>query len=78
MPWEAARPLVEAATENLDQLGPEAALTGPIARGDVDTVRAQLTAIRRAVPESERDFIDIGKAVARLAGREDEFEEVWE
>lgn len=78
VPWEAARPLVEAATENLDQLGPEAALTGPIARGDVDTVRGQLTAIRRAVPESEQDFIDIGKAVARLAGREDEFEEVWE
>ena len=78
VPWEAARPLIEAVMENLAQLGPEAALTGPIARGDVETVRDQLNAIRRWVPESEQDFIDIGKAVTRFAGREDEFAEVWE
>ncbi len=77
VPWQAARPLVEAVTSNLFELGPGAALTGPIARGDLETVREQLGAIRRDVPEAESDFIEIGKAVARLAGREDEFEEVW-
>ena len=77
VPWQAARPLVEAVAGNLFELGPEAALTGPIARGDLGTVREQLAAIRQEVPASEQDFIEIGKAVARLAGREGEFEEVW-
>ena len=78
VPWQAARPLVEAVASNLFEIGPEAALTGPIARGDSQTVREQLVAIRREVPEAERDFIDMGKVLARFAGREDEFGEVWE
>lgn len=77
VPWQAAQPLVEAVAGNLFELGPEAALTGPIARGDVETVREQLAAIRHATPEVEQDFVAIGKAVARLAGREEEFEELW-
>lgn len=76
--WKAARPLVEAVVGNVFELGPQEALTGPIARGDSETVRSQLAAIRRDVPEAEHDFIELGKAVARLAGREAEFDEVWE
>ncbi len=78
VPWEAARPLVEAVVGNVYELGPEAALTGPIARGDVTTVESQLSAIRQEMPAAEQDFIDIGRAVARLARREDEFARVWE
>jgi predicted short-subunit dehydrogenase-like oxidoreductase (DUF2520 family) len=35
-------PLVRTTTANLLTLGPERALTGPVARGDVSTVRAHL------------------------------------
>lgn len=77
VPWEAARPLVEAVACNVFELGGTAALTGPIARGDLETVRSQLAAIRRDAPESEHDFIALGRVVARLADREAEFEEVW-
>ena len=35
VPWAAARPLVEAVVANAFELGPRAALTGPVARGDV-------------------------------------------
>jgi predicted short-subunit dehydrogenase-like oxidoreductase (DUF2520 family) len=35
-------PLVKGTLENLDQLGVGAALTGPVARGDADTVRLHL------------------------------------
>ncbi|MDH3606336.1 MAG: DUF2520 domain-containing protein [Acidimicrobiia bacterium] len=76
VPWEAAAPMVAAVVDNVAELGPQAALTGPIARGDVATVRAQREAVRAAVPELEPDFSAIGRAVAHLAGRESEFEGV--
>jgi predicted short-subunit dehydrogenase-like oxidoreductase (DUF2520 family) len=44
-------PLVRQTVENLAALGPEEALTGPIARGDEATVEAQRAAIAEAAPE---------------------------
>ena len=40
---EALVPLVRGTLDNLDHLGVTAALTGPIARGDAETVRLHLT-----------------------------------
>jgi predicted short-subunit dehydrogenase-like oxidoreductase (DUF2520 family) len=52
---EAARalllPLVRQTLDNLGDLGPAHALTGPVARGDEDTVAAQRRAVEEAVPE---------------------------
>lgn len=73
VPWEAAIPLVEAVVKNATELGPQRALTGPIARGDVRTVEQQRAAVRSAVPDLEAAFVDIGRAVAHVAGREEEF-----
>ncbi|MGI9608939.1 MAG: Rossmann-like and DUF2520 domain-containing protein [Acidimicrobiia bacterium] len=73
VPWEAAIPLVEAVVKNATELGPQLALTGPIARGDVNTVEQQRAAVHSAVPELEEDFVAIGRVVAHLAGREEEF-----
>ena len=44
-------PLVRQTVENVAALGPEEALTGPIARGDQATVAAQRAAIAEAAPE---------------------------
>ncbi len=41
-------PLCRTSVDNVLRLGPAAALTGPIARGDAGTVAAHLAAIRRA------------------------------
>ena len=38
-------PLLRATVENIARLGPDAALTGPIVRGDAGTVRAHLAAL---------------------------------
>ena len=73
VPWDAVGPLVAAVVDNVMQLGPAAALTGPIARGDVATVEAQRAAIRRSVPDLESDFTDMGRALAHLAGTEETF-----
>ena len=43
-------PLVRTTAANLLTLGPERALTGPVARGDVSTVRAHLELLKRYPP----------------------------
>jgi predicted short-subunit dehydrogenase-like oxidoreductase (DUF2520 family) len=50
VPLEAYLDLVRATVENVDALGPQAALTGPIARGDEQTVAKHVAAL----PEDER------------------------
>lgn len=77
IPFEVARPLVDAVVANAFQLGPDAALTGPIARGDVGTVDAQITAVREHAPEYLARFIALGRLIADIAGTEGLFEEVW-
>jgi len=68
VPFEAARPLVDAVIDNAFEMGPREALTGPIARGDATTVRRQLDAIRRVMPGAERAFVDFARATAVMAG----------
>jgi len=60
---EALSPLIRATVENVQNMGPEAALTGPIARGDIETVRKHLEAIAR-----QPDLADLGN-LYRSAGR---------
>jgi predicted short-subunit dehydrogenase-like oxidoreductase (DUF2520 family) len=43
--WQALRPLVEGTFENLSHQEPMAALTGPVERGDVATIRRHLEAL---------------------------------
>ncbi len=76
VPLEAARPLVEAVVANAFDLGPGAALTGPIARGDLATVRGQLEAVADRAPELLGDFLALARATARLAGTSSLWEEV--
>jgi predicted short-subunit dehydrogenase-like oxidoreductase (DUF2520 family) len=73
--FEAAEPLVRAIVDNAFELGPWMALTGPIARGDIDTVKAQVAAVAADVPEHLQAFKEMGLALARMTGR-DEIAEV--
>ncbi len=74
VPFEAARPLVDAVIDNAFEMGPREALTGPIARGDVATVRMQLDAVRQEMPEAERAFVELARATAAMAGTSAEIE----
>ncbi|MBM3674246.1 MAG: DUF2520 domain-containing protein [Actinobacteria bacterium] len=65
VPLEAYLPLVRATVENVAELGPAGALTGPVARGDVETVRAHLAVL----PEKERDaYRALAREAVHLAG----------
>lgn len=68
IPLEAFLPLVVATFENVTAIGAEAALTGPVARGDAATVRSHLDALR----EDDRDsYRELARLAQRLAGRVD-------
>lgn len=57
-------PLIRGTLDNLEQLGPSAALTGPIARGDADTVRLHLA---RLSGEERVLYCALGREALRLA-----------
>lgn len=61
-------PLVRTTVENISALGPEKALTGPIARGDVLTVSRHLEELRRAAPDLVELYAVLGLATLGLAG----------
>jgi len=62
-------PLVRATVDNVFRLGPEAALTGPIARGDMATVRRQQDAVSDWQTTSGDLYRDFAKLTVDLAAR---------
>lgn len=64
----ALQPLWGGAVSNLDKLGPTRALTGPVRRGDVDTVRAHLTALDGTTLDLYAELALEALRVARRAG----------
>lgn len=67
-----SRPLVERAVANAFDKGPAAALTGPIARGDIETVIGHLTAAHEVSGHVGRQFKLMAGATAIRAGREED------
>jgi len=57
-------PLVRGTLDNVEQLGVRSALTGPIPRGDVDTVRLHLA---RLSPEDRTLYCALGLELLRLS-----------
>ncbi len=67
VPFEAFVPLMRTALDNVAAFGPSVALTGPVARGDVDTIRDHL----QALPASERAaYVALARRAAVVAGRD--------
>jgi predicted short-subunit dehydrogenase-like oxidoreductase (DUF2520 family) len=63
-------PLVRATVDNWERLGAERALTGPVARGDEDTLRRQRAAIGERAPDLLPLFDALVDATRALAGTE--------
>jgi predicted short-subunit dehydrogenase-like oxidoreductase (DUF2520 family) len=62
--WEALRPLVEGTFENLIREGPQGALTGPVLRGDGDTIVRHLGALTW---DDAQLYRALGRAALELA-----------
>jgi predicted short-subunit dehydrogenase-like oxidoreductase (DUF2520 family) len=67
-----SRPLVERVVANVFERGAAASLTGPIARGDVETVVGHLTAAHEVSEYVGRQFRLMAEATAIRAGREED------
>jgi predicted short-subunit dehydrogenase-like oxidoreductase (DUF2520 family) len=68
VPFEAFVALARATLDNVTELGPAAALTGPVARGDADTVAEHLAAL----PSDETaTYRALAREALRLSGRDD-------
>ena len=66
LPLDAYLDLVEQTVDNVRRLGPAAALTGPVARGDWATVYRHLLALG---PAERRAYEAMAELAARLTGR---------
>ena len=64
---ELLAPLVRATVDNWARLGPDRALTGPVARGDESTVAAQRAAVAERTPELLEMFDALVDATRALA-----------
>ncbi len=64
---EIVGPLVRQTLENVLEVGPAAALTGPIARGDADLVGAQAEALLEWDEDVGRVYASLGKVAVDLA-----------
>ncbi len=62
-------PLVRNTVENVLHLGPARALTGPIARGDIDTAKVQLLAVNCWDEKFGELYRQLGRLTAELAGQ---------
>ncbi|HEV2309089.1 MAG TPA: DUF2520 domain-containing protein, partial [Acidimicrobiia bacterium] len=68
VPFEAFAPLVRASVDHAFEVGPAAALTGPVARGDVATVARHLETLDR---DERRAYRALADEARRLAGRDE-------
>ena len=68
---EQLAPLVRATVENWARLGPERALTGPVARGDKVTVGRQRAAVDEVAPDLVPLFDELVTATRALAAARD-------
>jgi len=68
-PLSSFLPLARTAFESTFAQGPEAALTGPAARGDVGTIHRNLTALGERAPEAVPAYVALARVAAGLAVR---------
>jgi predicted short-subunit dehydrogenase-like oxidoreductase (DUF2520 family) len=68
VPPEALLPLIRSTLDNVEMLGPAAALTGPVARGDADTVSRHVDALE---PDERSAYRALAEQALRLTGRDD-------
>lgn len=68
---KAVLPLIKGTLANIEKLGVTGALTGPIARGDAETIRGHIDAMKERAPEllgTYRELAKLTVAVAREKG----------
>jgi predicted short-subunit dehydrogenase-like oxidoreductase (DUF2520 family) len=58
---KAVMPLIRGTVNNIERVGVPDALTGPIARGDVETVEGHVGILKKRMPEMLRLYSELGR-----------------
>lgn len=66
---EALIPLINSSIENVKALGTADAITGPISRGDVNTINLHMEAIKKHCPELLKLYSCLGRETLELASK---------
>jgi predicted short-subunit dehydrogenase-like oxidoreductase (DUF2520 family) len=72
---QALLPLLKGTLNNIENVGIPQALTGPIARGDIETVKKHLTALQKEAPDALFTYCGLGLQtipIAQAKGKIDE------
>lgn len=64
---EALMPLIKGTVANIESVGPVKALTGPVARGDIETIRHHLSAIDGLENDMQQFYSILGMYTTRVA-----------
>ncbi len=64
---KAFKPLLKGTVDNIEKYGAAQSLTGPIARGDIGTVRKHLEALARTAPWALPVYCELGAYTAQVA-----------
>lgn len=67
--YQALLPLIVGALENIEEFGTDGALTGPISRGDTETVKKHVDALRQMKPGILRAYSVLGQEAAEMSLR---------
>jgi predicted short-subunit dehydrogenase-like oxidoreductase (DUF2520 family) len=62
----AVMPLIRGTVDNIERVGLPDALTGPIARGDIETVERHIAALAVTMPDMVRLYCELGKHTVRV------------
>jgi predicted short-subunit dehydrogenase-like oxidoreductase (DUF2520 family) len=68
-PLAVMAPLIRGTVDSLIELGPAAALTGPVVRGDAGTIRRNLEALASHAREAVPAYVALARASLLLAER---------
>jgi len=66
--WELIEPLVQGTLHNVNKLGTAAALTGPLVRGDAETVARHLDVLKR-FPQARKAHLELSRGALALLER---------
>jgi len=72
---QALLPLLKGTLNNIENVGIPQALTGPIARGDIETVKKHLAALQKEAPDALSTYCELGLQtipIAQAKGKIDE------
>jgi predicted short-subunit dehydrogenase-like oxidoreductase (DUF2520 family) len=64
---KALLPLIKGTLANMESQGTAKALTGPIARGDLEPIKRHLDAFRSKIPEKKKLYCELGKYITQVA-----------